>query len=324
VPKIKRVAILTSGGDSPGMNAAIRAAVRTAIVNGLEVRGVRRGYQGLIEGEFLPMHLGSVSGIVNQGGTILLTARSEEFKTEEGMRRALDNLDREGVDALIVIGGDGTLRGAYDLWTKFNFPTVGVPASIDNDVAGTDFSIGFDTAVNTALEAIDKIRDTATSHERLFIVEVMGRDRGFIALEVGLAGGAEAILVPEVPFSIDEVCKRLEEGKRRGKLSSIIVVAEGAARAFEVASEIERRGAPYELRVCVLGHLQRGGKPTAFDRVLAARLAAEAVRALLDGEFGVMVGVEAQRMVRRPLTYPIENSKPFDEEKYKLALILAS
>lgn len=324
MPKIKKIALLTSGGDSPGMNAAVRGVVRTAIVNGLEVCGVRRGYQGLIEADFLPMHLGSVSGIVNQGGTVLLSARSEEFKTEEGMRRAFDNLDREGINALIVIGGDGTFRGAHALWSRFRFPTVGVPASIDNDIAGTDFSIGFDTAVNTALEVIDKIRDTATSHERLFIVEVMGRNRGFIALEVGLAGGAEAILVPEVPFSIEEICARLEEGRRRGKLSSIIVVAEGVARAFEVAKEVEKRGAPFEMRVCVLGHLQRGGNPTAFDRVLASRLAAEAVRAILEGDLEVMVGVEGQRIVRRPLAYPAENEKPFDMEKYQLATVLAS
>lgn len=322
-PAVKRLALLTSGGDAPGMNTAIRAVVRRAIHHGIEVVGARRGYAGLMQGEFEPLPATAVSGIINRGGTVLLSARSDEFKTDAGQKRAATQLKKQDVDAVIVIGGDGSLHGAHDLWHKQAVPTVGIPASIDNDLAGTDFAIGFDTAVNTALDAMDKIRDTAVSHDRIFVVEVMGRHVGFIALEVGLAGGAEAILIPEIPFSISRIATRIKRGRRRGKTSYIVVVAEGAARGIAVAADIEAiTGA--ETRATVLGHLQRGGAPTAADRVLASRLGAAAVDLVVEGHFGALVGIHANQVVISPLEIIWTQKKTIDTSLHDLALVLAA
>jgi 6-phosphofructokinase 1 len=320
--RIKRIALLTSGGDGPGMNAAIRAVVRRAIHHGIEVVGVRHGYRGLMGGDFVPLPATAVSGIINRGGTILFTARCPEFRTDEGQEKAVEQLKRAGIDALIVIGGDGSLHGAHQLWHKWQVPTVGVPGSIDNDLAGTDFSIGFDTAVNTALDAIDKIRDTAVSHDRIFVVEVMGRTVGFIALEVGLAGGAEVILIPEIPFEISKIGITIKRGRQRGKESYIVVVAEGAARGIAVAADIEAiTGA--ETRATVLGHVQRGGAPTAADRVLATRLGAGAVDVAVEGRFGTLVGIQANQVAVSPLETVWTNRKTIDTALYDLALVLA-
>lgn len=287
---MKRIGVLTSGGDASGMNACIRSVVRTAISRNVEVIGIRRGYDGLIRGDVFPMDAASVGGILNQGGTILLTARSKNFRTRKGQEKAVATLNRHGIEGLIVIGGEGSFHGARVLGTEWGVPVVGVPATIDNDIAGTEFSIGFDTAVNVALEAIDKIRDTAASHERIFVIEVMGRSVGFIALEVGLAGGAEAILIPEVPYDLDTICKRIAGGRARGKISSIVVVAEGAGNAAEVSQRIQE-GTGLSTRYAVLGYIQRGGSPTSLDRVLAARLGYAAVDHLLAGRHTSMVGV---------------------------------
>lgn len=321
-PQVKRLALLTSGGDAPGMNAAIRAVVRRAIYHGIEVVGVCHGYRGLMAGDFVPLPATAVSGIINRGGTILFTARSPEFKTEEGQRRAVEQLKENEIEAVVVIGGDGSLRGAHELWAKWQVPAVGVPGSIDNDLAGTDFSIGFDTAVNTALDAIDKIRDTAVSHDRIFVVEVMGRTVGFIALQVGLAGGAEAILVPEIPFAISKIGTTIKQGRERGKESYIIVVAEGCGRGLAVAADIEAiTGA--ETRVTVLGHVQRGGAPTAADRVLAIRLGAAAVDLLAEGRSGHMVGIAANQVVVSPLETAWSEKKAIDTSLHDLAQVLA-
>ena len=301
---MKRIGVLTSGGDAPGMNCAIRAVVRTAIYHGLEVMGIERGYAGLIEGAAKQMDARSVGGIMNRGGTILRTARSDAFEKPEGRARAAENIKRYLIEGLVVIGGDGTYRGAMKLSEEHDVPCVGVPGTIDNDIGGGDYTIGFATAVNTALDAIDKIRDTAASHDRLFIVEVMGRGVGFIALSVGVAGGAEEILVPETPSDMDGVCRRLEAGRKAGKMSSIIVVAEGdeTGGAVQVGEEIKKRTSFTDVRVCVLGHLQRGGAPTAYDRIMASRVGAEAVMALIRGEKNVMVAVEKGNVFTRPMS----------------------
>lgn len=320
---MQRIGLLTSGGDSPGMNAAIRAVVRSATYAGVEVIGVRRGYAGMIDGDFVPLPPTAVSGIVNHGGTILLTARSEQFRAPEGQRNAVEKLRQAGIEGVVVIGGDGSLHGARELHHDWQVPTVGVPASIDNDLAGTDLSIGFDTAVNTALESIDRIRDTAVSHDRIFVVEVMGRGCGMLALYAGLAGGAEVIIIPEVTCQITQVGVRIKEGRARGKNSYIIVVAEGAARGIAVAADLEAiTGA--ETRVTVLGHVQRGGRPSAVDRVLASRLGAEAVRLLADGHAGVMVGVEGDALTNCPLEYAWTGKKEMDLSLYELARVLAT
>ncbi|GFN22433.1 6-phosphofructokinase [Thermanaeromonas sp. C210] len=318
---MKTIGVLTSGGDAPGMNAAIRAVVRKASKMEMEVIGVARGYAGLIQGDFRRLDSGSVADTIHRGGTILLTARSEEFRTEAGRARALENARREGMEGLIVIGGGGSFRGALHLHKK-GLPVIGIPATIDNDIPGTDYAIGFDTALNTAVEAINKIRDTATSHERIFIIEVMGRDSGQLALAAGLAGGAETILIPEMPIDYDEVVRRLEQGRRRGKLHSIIVVAEGAASGLEVGQEIARR-TKLESRVTILGHIQRGGIPTAFDRILASRLGARAVELLAQGVSGRMVGMQANRIVDIPLEEVLQGEKGIEEEVYQLANDLA-
>jgi 6-phosphofructokinase 1 len=286
-----RIGVLTSGGDAPGMNAAIRAVVRTAIYYGASVVGIRKGYQGLIEGLVIPMDASSVGGIINRGGTILETARAEDFKRKEMQKKAVENIKKHDIDALIVIGGNGTLKGAISLYKEWGIPLNQVASTIDNDLPGTDVTIGFDTAVNTALEIIDRIRDTAVSFERIFVVEVMGRDRGFIALEVGIAGGAEFIIIPEVPFEFGKLIKKIEDGKRRGKRSCVIVLAEGAGRAEELARRIKEETG-LETRGSVVGYAQRGGSPTAKDRILATMLGARAVQLCMEEKFGYLVGIK--------------------------------
>lgn len=318
---MRTIGVLTSGGDAPGMNAAIRAVVRQAAALKIEVIGISRGYAGLIQGDFRRLNTGSVAGIIHRGGTILLTARSEEFRTEAGRATALDNLHREGIEGLIVIGGDGSFHGAVHL-AKKGLPVIGIPGTIDNDIAGTDYTIGFDTAVNTAVEAISRIRDTATSHERIFIIEVMGRRSGQIALAAGIAGGAESILIPEYPVNYDRVVEKLEQGRHRGKLHSIIVVAEGVGSALEVSEEIARR-TRLESRVTILGHIQRGGSPTAFDCMLASRLGARAVDLLADGASSRMVGIAANELVDRDLETVLREKKSIDPDLYRLAEVLA-
>jgi 6-phosphofructokinase 1 len=292
---VKRIGILTSGGDAPGMNAAIRSVVRYAIYNHLEVMGIYKGYSGLINDEIQPLNHRSVSNIIGRGGTILKTDRCEEFKTKQGQNRAVDILKKHKIDGLVIIGGDGSYRGAQVLHSKFKIPCIGVPATIDNDLCGTDFTIGSDTAVHTALEAIDKIRDTVTSMERIFVVEVMGHHSGFLALHAGIGGGAEDVLLPERSFDIDKMCEDILRGNRRGKVSWIIVVAEGTAKAVDVAKAITNKTG-LETRVVVLGHIQRGGIPTADDRVLATRLGAAAVDLLIKGDSGKAVGVIAGKI----------------------------
>lgn len=318
---VNRLGVLTSGGDAPGMNAAIRAVVRMAIYHGLQVYGIRRGFSGLIKKEFVEFSLGSVADIVQRGGTILHTARCEEFKTEEGQRLAIRNLQGEGIDGLIVIGGEGSMHGALAL-AQHGMAVVGVPATIDNDLKGTDFTIGFDTAVNNVVDAINKIRDTATSHERVFIIEVMGRYTGQIALFSGLSGGAESILIPEIPLNMDEVVFKLQRGIDRGKLHSIIVVAEGAASGLAVGEEISGRTG-LETRITILGHIQRGGTPTAMDRVLASRMGAKAVDLLQAGISKKMVGITATELVAVDLEAIAEGKKELPYDINELASILA-
>lgn len=304
------------------MNAAIRAVVRAAIGRGAEVIGFTHGYEGMINDEAVPLESSSVGGIISRGGTVLRSARSKTFMTEEGRDRAVGMLRKHGIEGLVVIGGDGSLRGALALHDEFGFPVMGVPGSIDNDISGTDFSIGFDTAVNAALEAIDRVRDTAYSHERVFVIEVMGRHNGFIALEAGLAGGAEAILIPEVPYSLMEICTDMRKASERGKRSSIIIVAEGAARASDIKDFIEKNTG-FEARQMVLGHMQRGGSPTAFDRVLALRLGALAANRLISGYTGEMVGVDGVKLVSHPLSYVLSTERMIDPEKLLLAGVMA-
>lgn len=290
--EIKKIAVLTSGGDSPGMNAAIRAVVRTGINEGFEMAGSMRGYQGLISGEIVPLHSRSVSNIIQRGGTILKSARCKAFYEKEGRKKAYEKMQAIGIDALVVIGGDGTFTGARIFNKEFGVPIVGLPGTIDNDLYGTDFTIGYDTALNTVIEAVDKLRDTAYSHDRLFIIEVMGRDAGFIALRSGIATGAEMILIPESPTYIDELLYMLEKDWKKSKTSGIIIVAEGddSGGALEVEKEINNKFSGFETRVTILGHIQRGGAPSAMDRVLASRLGNAAVMTLKDGVSGVMIG----------------------------------
>jgi 6-phosphofructokinase 1 len=300
--KLKHIAVLTSGGDAPGMNAAIRAVVRVGIFNGLKVTAVYRGFHGLIDQEYEELKPGSVANTIQRGGTIIKTDRCKEFYTKSGRARAAKHFRTAGFDGLVVIGGDGTFTGAHLLWKEHGIPVVGVPGTIDNDVYGTDRTIGFDTAVNTAMDAIDKVRDTAASHDRLFIVEVMGRNSGHIALEVGLAAGAEEVFIPEHKVSIKHVIKVIERGIRRGKKSSILICAEGQTpgQSYTIAKEI-KKASGYEAKVCILGHIQRGGSPTAYDRNLASRMGAAAVQFLLIGRTDVMVGEVNQNIVAVPL-----------------------
>src|SRR5882762_1594753 len=291
--KVTKIGVLTSGGDAPGMNAAIRAVVRTGIYNGLEVFGIMRGYSGMIENDIVPMHSRSVANIIQRGGTILKTARCKEFFEHEGRKKAYNNLKKLGINGLVVIGGDGSFRGAHKLSEEFDIPCIGLPGTIDKDIAGTDFTIGFDTAVNTAVEAIDKIRDTADAHDRLFIIEVMGRDAGYIALHSGIATGAENILIPERKTQIDEIISQLAEKERRRKLVNLIVVAEGGefGDANELAKVIKHRLPLLEVRVCILGHIQRGGSPSCMDRLIASRMGYHAVESLVEGRHNVFIGI---------------------------------
>ena len=304
------------------MNAATRAVVRAALGRGVAVTGFLHGWQGVIDGESREMDSKSVGGIVSQGGTTLRTARSVRFREPEGRKEALATLERMAVEGLVVIGGDGSLSGARVFHEEFGYPVVGVPGSIDNDISGTDFSIGFDTAVNTAMQAIDKIRDTAYSHERVFVIEVMGRANGFIALEVALSSGAEAVIIPEVPYSLREICDNLKRMHERGKRSSIIVVAEGAARASDIKDFIQGNTG-FEARYLVLGHMQRGGSPTAFDRVLALRLGAHAANRLVSGYSGEMVGVDGGKLVSHPLSYVLSTERTVDPDKLLLVDVMS-
>ena len=315
---MKKIAVLTSGGDSPGLNAAIRGVVRAALSRGLSVNGYLYGYQGLMDGEFREMDSNSVSGIIALGGTVLRSARPPAFREKSGRERAFENLKKEDVEGLIVIGGDGSLSGARNLSQEFGFPVIGIPASIDNDISGTDYSIGFDTAVNTAIEAIDKVRDTAYSHERIFVIEVMGRANGFIALEVALASGAEAVIIPEVPFSLRKICDDLQAGQDRGKKSSIIVVAEGAATAEDIHNYIKKETG-FEARYLVLGHMQRGGPPSAFDRVLGARLGVKAVDVAESGDNGKIVVLRGTAIETAELSEAVGTLKTVPAEMYQLA-----
>ncbi|SFD60516.1 6-phosphofructokinase [Lentibacillus persicus] len=314
---MKKIGVLTSGGDAPGMNAAIRAVVRKAIFNNIEVYGVKNGFQGLIDGNIEKMNIGSVGDIIQRGGTILRSARCKEFRTEEGQNKGIEQMKKHGIEGLIVIGGDGSFRGAEKL-TEKGYPCIGIPGTIDNDIAGTDFTIGFDTALNTVIEAIDKIRDTASSHERTFVIEVMGRDAGDLALWAGLADGAESILIPEKKDELNEVIERLKRGQDRGKKHSIIVLAEGVDSGFNYAEKI-KEAAGLETRVTVLGHLQRGGSPTASDRVLASRLGAEAVGLLLNGEAGKIAGIQNNQLVSHDIPEILEEKHTIDFNMYQLS-----
>lgn len=319
--QINKIGVLTSGGDAPGMNAAIRAVVRQAIYQDVEVIGIQRGYLGLLKNEFVKLNLSSVADIVHRGGTALRTARCEEFKTEAGQDQGVDNLHEEGIEGLVVIGGDGSFHGALAL-ARRGIEVIGVPGTIDNDLSGTDYTIGFDTAVNNVLDALNKIRDTATSHERTFVIEVMGRKSGQIALTAGLAGGAESILIPEIPYDLDEIIFKLERGLDRGKLHSLIIVAEGAASGLEIGKEIERRTG-LDTRVSILGHIQRGGNPTALDRMLASRMGAHAVEMLLSGKSSKMTGIVAGNLTEPDLETVLRQKTGINKEIWELAKILA-
>jgi 6-phosphofructokinase 1 len=322
--KVTKIGVLTSGGDAPGMNAAIRAVVRTGIYNGLEVFGIMRGYAGMIENDIVPMHSRSVANIIQRGGTILKTARCKEFFEHEGRKKAYANLKKLGINGLVIIGGDGSFRGAHKLSEEFDIPCIGLPGTIDKDIAGTDFTIGFDTAVNTAVEAIDKIRDTADAHDRLFIIEVMGRDAGYIALHSGIATGAENILIPERKTDIEELVNSLLEKERRKKLVNIIVVAEGDRGAEDVAQIIKERVPTADTRVCVLGHIQRGGAPTCMDRLIASRMGYSAVESLMEGRHNVMIGIVNNKMHYTPLEKAVKAKQKISEDWLKIVKILAS
>ena len=313
---IKCIGILTSGGDAPGMNAAIRAVTRSAIYNGLKVKGIYRGYKGLITGEIKEFKTENVSNIIQLGGTILKTARCQEFKTPEGRQIAYETMQKEGIDALIVIGGDGSLTGARLLAQEYDIPCIGLPGTIDNDLFGTDTTIGYDTALNTILDAVDKIRDTATSHERLFFVEVMGRDAGFLALNGAIASGAEAAIIPEFNTEVDQLEEFINNGFRKSKNSSIVLVAESeiTGGAMHYAERVKTELPQYDVRVSILGHLQRGGRPTAHDRIIASRMGVASIEALMEGQRNVMIGIENDQIVYVPFTKAIKNDKPIDRE----------
>jgi len=322
--QIKNIGLFTSGGDAPGMNAAIRAVVRTALYYDIEVTGVMRGYHGMVKGEFMPMGRKSVSNIVQRGGTILKTARSESFKTPEGRKIAYEQLQKNNIDALIAIGGDGTFTGAKIFGAEYDIPILGLPGTIDNDLEGTDFTIGYDTAINTVVNAVDKIRDTAESHDRLFIIEVMGRDSGLIALRTGIAAGAEAILIPENKNGMAQLFDRLENG-RKDKTSRIVIAAEGddAGGAFEIGRLVTEKFPHYDTRVSILGHIQRGGKPTCMDRVLASRVGVAAVEALRDGHRNEMIGVIHNEISYTPFEHAIKHNTDINEQFLKIVEILS-
>lgn len=322
--KIKNIGVFTSGGDSPGMNSAIRAVVRTGLYHDLNVTGILRGYDGMISGEFKPMDRKSVANIIQRGGTMLKTARSEEFRTKEGRKKAYEQLKKHHIDALVAIGGDGTFTGANIFNAEFDIPVIGLPGTIDNDLIGTDFTIGYDTAINTVIDAVDKIRDTAESHDRLFIVEVMGRDSGLIALRSGIGSGAEAILIPETKTDINALLSRLEHS-RKDKSSKIIIVAEGddAGGGFEVAQVVKEKFPGIDTRVSILGHIQRGGPPSCMDRVLASRLGVAAVESLLEGKSNEMIGIVNGKIHFTPFGQAIKHNKDVNPELLKIVDILS-
>lgn len=322
---IKRIGVLTSGGDAPGMNAAIRATVRASIYHGLRVYGIYRGYQGLIDNHIEEMQSSSVSNIIHSGGTILKSARCDEFLNKAGRSKARDNLREHGIDALVVIGGDGTFRGARVFGQEFNIPVVGIPGTIDNDLYGTDNTIGYDTALNTIVDAVDKIRDTATAHNRLFFIEVMGRDAGFLALSGGIASGAEVVLVPEIEDDYKQLHDFLKSGYKKGKTSSIVLVSEGdeIGGAVKIAENTGKEYPEYDVRVTILGHLQRGGAPSAFDRVLASRMGVFAVKALIDKKKDIMVGLHNDRIAYIPISQSLDNKKPLNTQLLELMKILS-
>lgn len=324
---IKKIAVFTSGGDSPGMNAAIRSVVRSCAYFKIECVGIYRGYQGMIEGDFREMNARSVNNIINKGGTILKSARSKEFRTKEGRQKAYDQLKSQNIDAFVVIGGDGSFTGAMIFNQEFDFPIIGIPGTIDNDIFGTNFTLGYDTALNTAVEAIDKIRDTASSHNRLFFVEVMGRDVGHIALNVGVGAGAEEILIPEENLGLERLLDSLKKSRASGKTSSIVVVAEGdktGDNVFELAKYIEEHMPTYEVRVSVLGHMQRGGSPSCFDRVLASRMGVKAIETLLEGKSNYMIGIRDNKMILTPLEMAIKGETAIDAELIRVSDIMTT
>lgn len=325
--KIKKIAVLTSGGDAPGMNAAIRSVVRTCAYHKIECVGIYRGYQGMIEGDFKEMGPRSVNNIINKGGTILKSARSNEFRTPEGQQKAHEHLLAAEIDALVVIGGDGSFSGAEFFSKAFNFPVMGIPGTIDNDIFGTSHTLGFDTALNTVIDCIDKIRDTASSHNRLFLVEVMGRDAGHIALNAGIGAGAEEILIPEEDLGLDRLLESLEKSKASGKSSSIVVIAEGdkiGKTVFELKDYIEQNLPEYDTRVSVLGHMQRGGSPSCYDRVLASRLGVKAVESLLEGKSNFMVGMINDKVALTPLIQAIKGHTKIDKELLRVSDIMST
>jgi 6-phosphofructokinase 1 len=323
--ELKKIAVLTSGGDSPGMNTALRAVVRTCAFYEIECYGVSRGFQGLINDDIKVLKTRSVRGIINRGGTMLYSARSNEFREKKGRAKAFENIKKHNIDALVVIGGDGSFTGGLIFQNEFNIPVVGIPGTIDNDLSGTTHTLGYDTALNTVMEAIDKIRDTAISHDRLFFVEVMGRDAGHIALNSGIAIGAQEILIPEENIGLDVLISSLKKSKSAGKTSSIIVVAEGdktGENVFELAKSVEKEFPNYEIRVSVLGHMQRGGSPTCFDRVLASRMGVKAVEFLMDGEKGVMIGLNNGKINLTPLKAAIKGKTKINSELLKVSQIM--
>jgi 6-phosphofructokinase 1 len=325
--KIKKIAVMTSGGDSPGMNAAIRSVVRTCAYYRVSCLGIYRGYEGLIEGDFIELTARSVNNIVNKGGTILKSARSQEFRTEEGRAKAYENLKENDVDAMVVIGGDGSFTGAVIFNEEFNFPVIGIPGTIDNDIFGTSHTLGYDTALNTAVEAIDKIRDTASSHNRLFFVEVMGRDAGFIALNAGVGAGAEEILIPEEDLGLDRMLESLKKSRRTGKSSSIVVVAEGdksGKTVYQLAEYVEENLPEYDVRVSILGHMQRGGSPSCFDRVLASRLGVKSVELLLDGKTNLMVGLKNNEVISTSIKEAVKGGHSIDMELLRVSDIMTT
>ncbi len=325
--EIKKIAVFTSGGDSPGMNAGIRSVVRTCAYLKIECVAIYRGYQGMIEGDFAPMDARSVNNIINKGGTILKSARCEEFRTAEGRKKAHDQLVKAGIDAFVVIGGNGSFTGALLFNEEYNFPVMGMPGTIDNDILGTTYTIGFDTAINTVVEAIDKIRDTASSHNRLFFVEVMGRDVGHIALNSGVGAGAEEILIPEQNLGLERLLESLKRSKKSGKSSSIVIVAEGdktGKNVFELKEYVEEHLPIYDVRVSVLGHMQRGGNPTCFDRVLASRMGVKAVESLLEGKSNYMVGIRDNNLILTPIAEAIKAHTDIDEELIRVSDIMTT
>lgn len=322
--KIQKIAVFTSGGDAPGMNAAIRAVVRTALYNQIEVYGIMRGYEGMIDDSFKALSSKDVSNIIQRGGTILKSARSKKFMTKAGREAAYQNLKAREIDAIVAIGGNGTFTGAQIFQEEYQIPIVGIPGTIDNDLFGTDYTIGYDTAINTVMQAIDKIRDTASAHNRLFFIEVMGRDAGFLALRSGISTGAEGVLIPEIPTHLDELHLYLETGFKEKKSSGIIVVAEGDEEggAIEIAKKVRNDFSDYDVRVTILGHVQRGGSPTAFDRVAASKFGAAAVDALIDGQSNIMLGTQCGKVVPVSFNKAIKEHKQIDQKLYDLITIL--